>query len=376
MSIEKEQWSRLASYLSGQLTEAEKAAVEKWIDTSEENSALFHEAKKIWENADVRLVYPEVDSQQLLAAIKSESNHERKGVKLISLLDQPVWKIAASLTMIVVVSYFVIRWTTGDDITIKSGDDIAIKSEADITIKSGAQVATLYLPDSSKVWLNINSQITYSKNFNPREIALSGEAFLSVRKDSSAFIVTNENTITKVTGTAFNLKEESDSTVVLTVAEGVVEFSKRDSQTKETAIVKAREKAVFKKNAALVKDKNNDLSFAKWREENNPVFQDEKNNPARFLSTKYSWRKNQINQSVIEGSLYNNATLAVYKEIVLEITYTKPNGTKRNVELTIDGNVYPGKELPYKKRLLDLLSDTKSVVVKIKSANVKTTNTF
>jgi transmembrane sensor len=376
MSIEKEQWSRLASYLSGQLSEAEKAAVEKWIETSEENSATFQEAKRIWEHANVRLVYPEIDSQQLLAAVKSESSNELMGAKLISLVNQPVWKIAASLTMIVILSYFVIKWATKDEITIKSGDNIAIKSEADITIKSGAQVATLYLPDSSKVWLNINSEITYSKNFSPRKIALSGEAFLSVRKDSSDFIVTNQHTITKVTGTAFNLKEESDTSVVLTVAEGVVEFSKRDSETKETAVVKAREKAVFKKNAALVKEKNNDLSFAKWREENNPVFQDEKNNPTGFLSTKYSWRKNQINQSVIEGSLYNNASLVAYKEIVLEVTYTKPNGTKRNVELTIDGIVYPGKELAYKKRLLDLLSDTKSVVVKIKSANVKTTNTF
>jgi transmembrane sensor len=364
MSIEKEQWSRLASYLSGQSTEAEKTSVENWIETSEENRAVFHEAKKIWEHADVRLAYPEVDSRELLAAVKSET-HKSNGAKLISLVDWPVWKIAASLTMIVLVSYFLIRWATGDNISIDN-----------ITIKSGAEVATLYLPDSSKVWLNINSEITYSKNFNPRAIKLSGEAFLSVRKDSSDFIVTNNNTITKVLGTIFNLKEEGDSTVVLTVAEGVVEFSKRDSGKKETVVVKAREKAVFKKNSSLVKAKNNDHLFAKWREENNPVFQEEKNNPGAFLTTTYSWRKNQINQSVIEGSIYNNASLAAYTEIVLHVTYIKPNGTTRNVDLTINEIVYPGKELAYKRRLLDLFSDTKSVVVKIKSANVKTTNTF
>jgi transmembrane sensor len=360
MSIEKEQWRSLASYLSGQLTEAEKASVEKWIETSEENRVVFHEAKKIWERSDIRLVYPDLDSQQLLAAVKSEIDKEGKHAKLISLLDRPLWKIAASLTMIILLSYFLIRWAAGDD----------------ITIKSGAQVATLYLPDSSKVWLNLNSQISYSPNFNPRAIKLSGEAFLRVKSDSSDFIVTSENTITKVLGTAFNLKDEGDTAVVLTVSDGVVEFSKRDSGEKETVVVKAREKAVFKKKSPLIKEKNNDPSFAKWREENNPIFKEEKNNPAGFLSTTYSWRKNHINQSVIEGVLYNNASLAAYTKIVLHVTYTKPNGTLGNAELTIDEIVYPGKEVAYKRRLLDLFSDTKSVVVKIKSANVKTTNTF
>jgi transmembrane sensor len=359
MAIEKEQWGSLTSYLSGQLTEPEKASVEKWIATSEENKAVLQEAEKIWKSADVRLRYPEIDTAQLLAEIKSRINDEPKHAKLRSLLDRPAWKIAASLT-IILLSYFVIRWATGDNITINSGD----------------QVSTLYLPDSSMVWLNINSRITYSKKFTRREIDLSGEAFLLVKKDSSDFIVTNENTVTKVVGTAFNLKEESDSTVVLTVAEGEVQFSKRNSKEKETVVVNAREKALFKKRSALTKRKNNDPSFAKWREQNNPVFEEEKNNPVVFLSNNYSWRKNRINQSVIEGTLINNASLAVYTKIVLNVTYTKPDGTLRNVDLVINDIVYPGKELAYRRRLLDLFTDTKSVDVKLKSANVKTISAF
>jgi transmembrane sensor len=360
MAIEKEQWSSLASYLNGQSTEAEKVSVEKWIETSEENRAIFQEAEKIWNRAGVRLPYPDIDSAQLLADIKSKISAEPKHAKLISLLDRPALKIAASLIVILIVSYFLIRKAPGENIAINSGD----------------QVVTVYLPDSSKVWLNVNSQITYSRKFNPREVKLSGEAFLMVRKDSGDFVVTNDHTITRVMGTSFNLKEESDTMVILTVEEGVVEFSKRDSGEKETVVVKADEKGVFKKKSALTREKNNNPSFAQWREQNNPTFQQEKNNPAGFLSTNYSWRKNRINQSVIEGTLFNNASLAAYTKIVLQVTYTKPNGTTGNVDLTINETVYAGKKLEYKRRLLDLFSDTKSVVVKIKSANVKTTNTF
>jgi transmembrane sensor len=352
MAIENEQWSVLASYLSDQLTETEKASVEQWIETSEENKVVFQEAEKIWKRGNVRLLYPEIDSTQLLADIKTRINSKPKRANLISLFNGPALKIAASITVILLVTYFLIRK----------------HPEENIILESGNQVATLYLPDSSKVWLNINSKIIYSRKFNPRQVKLSGEAFLSVRKDSTDFIVSNDNTITRVLGTAFNLKDEGDSAVVLTVAEGTVQFSKQDSETKETIVIKAHEKGLFKKKAPLIKAKNDNPSFAKWREENNPAFEIERKNPAQFLSNNYTWRKNLINQSVIEGTLTNNAELAAYTKIVLNVTYSKPNGTSGNVDLTIDGNVDPGKELVYKRRLPDLFSDTKSVLVKIKSA--------
>jgi transmembrane sensor len=355
MAIDNEQWNRLASYLSGQLSDAEKKSIEDWIEASEENRGVLLEARKIWDSATVRLRYPEIDSTQLLADIKSEPRQSR----LISLLDQPVWKIAASLTLILV-SYFVIKSVTKENITIESGDE----------------VATFYLPDSSKVWLNTNSQITYARKFTTRNVTLSGEAFLSVKKDTRDFIVTTENTITTVVGTAFNLKTSSDSSVILTVAEGIVKFSKADSINKETIVVKANELAVFKQKSRLTKRKNNDPSFAKWRELNNPAYEDEKINPLRFLSNNYTWRKNQINQSVIEGTLANSASLAAYTKIILNVTYTKPDGTLANVDIIINDTVYPGKHIQYRRRLLDLFSDTKSVVVELKSAEITTTKSF
>lgn len=83
------------------------------------------------------------------------------------------------------------------------------------------------------------------------------------------------------------------------------------------------------------------------------------------------WRKNQINQSVIKGSLKNSASLAAYDKIVLEVTYTKSDGN-----VIISDTVYPRKRLSYRKRLLDILSDTQSVILKIKSVVVSTKKSF
>lgn len=359
MAVESAYWIKIASYLNGELSDPEKASLEKWISSSEEHKASFLEAKKIWENATVQLRYPQIDSKQFLTHVISGIGKDTQRGWLIPLLDRPVWKIAASLTL-VLISYLVIRWVTRENITISAGNEIA----------------TLYLPDSTKVWLNINSQIVYPRAFKSRELRLSGEAFLSVRKDTSSFTVLAGPTRTDVLGTAFNLKEQPDSSVTLTVAEGTVKFAGSDSIGGQAVVVKAQEKSTFKKQSRLTRSRNDDPSFAKWREQNNPAFEEEKNKPSEFLSNTYTWKKNQINQSVIEGMLTNSASLAAYTKIIFEVTYSKPDGTPVIVDITINDTVYPGKRLPYKRRLLDLFSDTKSIVVKLKSASVTTKDSF
>jgi hypothetical protein len=74
--------------------------------------------------------------------------------------------------------------------------------------------------------------------------------------------------------------------------------------------------------------------------------------------------------------LKNNAGLAAYTKIVLEVTYTKPGGKRVTVEVVVNEAVFPGKRLAYQKRLLDILTDTKSITVKVKSATVTSENSY
>jgi ferric-dicitrate binding protein FerR (iron transport regulator) len=364
MALDKPSYELLAGYLSGNISSADRASIETWISESQENKLIFEEVQKLWNSSGIHLHYNDLDSDLLLNELKLRISEEQKPIgKIISMIKPYVlhWQ-AAALLCLLMSSYFVVRWaTTRENITIEAGD----------------QVATVYLPDSTKVWLNVNSRITYPRKFESRKIELQGEAFLSVRKDTSDFTVTTRHTSTTVLGTAFNIKdEEEDSVVTLTVAEGTVKFSKSDSLTQAFVIVKPQQKSVFKSNSKLQKTQNDDPSFAAWRERNNPAFEEEKNNHARFLTNKYTWRKNQINQSVIEGTFTNSASLAAYTDVVLEVTYTKPNGNKVTVDLTITDTVYPGKRLQYRRRLLDILTDTKSITVKIKSVNVTSKNSY
>ena len=64
------------------------------------------------------------------------------------------------------------------------------------------------LPDSSKVWLNSATTLTYDSDFNKkgREVTLSGEAFFDVSKNpAKPFIVRMDDASITVKGTSFNV---------------------------------------------------------------------------------------------------------------------------------------------------------------------------
>lgn len=81
------------------------------------------------------------------------------------------------------------------------------------TIEAPAGSKTyITLPDSSKVWLNAKSKISFDKDFgiDNRYLKLEGEAFFDVVKQKVPFRVETPLYTVAVLGTAFNIKAYSD----------------------------------------------------------------------------------------------------------------------------------------------------------------------
>lgn len=77
-----------------------------------------------------------------------------------------------------------------------------------IAVERG-QKANITLPDGSKVWLNSQSKLTYSANFNlrKRELQLDGEAYFEVAHNpNKPFIVQSNDITVEALGTAFGMK--------------------------------------------------------------------------------------------------------------------------------------------------------------------------
>lgn len=236
-------------------------------------------------------------------------------------------------------------------------------------------MATIYLPDSSRVWLNVGSTLIYSEEFGEqsREVRLSGEGYFMVRSDATKpFMVQTALASATVLGTSFNLREDSVSATLI-VAEGKVSFSSYDATNaamEENIIVTANEVAVVNEAGNVSKSTNKDHSYRAWRKSNNPLYELEKQNPSVYLVNNFNWEKNKINLSVIEGTLRNSADLAVYRNIVLNILYTKPNGSVAKKKLIIEETVPPGNIVTYKKRLFDMFTNTQGVQVEVVSVEV------
>lgn len=74
-----------------------------------------------------------------------------------------------------------------------------------------AETQMIYLPDSSVVYLNAESQVSYSSKSWDKErvINLAGEAFFEVKRGSN-FTVSTDNGMVEVLGTSFNVRSRGD----------------------------------------------------------------------------------------------------------------------------------------------------------------------
>lgn len=101
--------------------------------------------------------------------------------------------------------------------------------------KNGEKIRQM-LPDSSFVWLNAATQLTYASDYGKtrREVYLQGEAFFEVAPDKDRpFLVHAGKLIVKVLGTSFNVRSYAgDSAVETTLIKGKVEVQLNDGAGK------------------------------------------------------------------------------------------------------------------------------------------------
>jgi ferric-dicitrate binding protein FerR (iron transport regulator) len=363
MTLDNQHWERISAYLSGDLSQDERIVFESWLQDSDSNRLLFQEARLVWESSRIKLQLKNPATEEELLKLLARIKSEQSGGRFISIFkNSSLLKIAASVTLVTVAAYF--YWTLRDTETV---------------IASGDQVLTLYLPDSSRVWLNTNSTLSYTEDFTKenRAVNLKGEAYFQVKRDTAhTFEVITPATTAVVLGTSFNV-QDADTATTVTVAEGKVRFAEREATNEKDVIPTPREQATFHHHKKTInKSRSRDMKFAAWRRYKNPQYDKEAGNGALYLATQYTWRKNQINQSVIEGTIRNSASLAVYKDIVLYVTYSQPGGPQKTSRLVIGEAVKPGQTIHYRRRLLDIFTETNVLHVKIESAETETSDRY
>lgn len=101
----------------------------------------------------------------------------------------------------------------------------AASSQTNVVAIPQGQVYKIVLNDSTQVWMNAGSRLTFPSRFigSTREVQLEGEAYFQVTKDNKhPFIVHTNHIMTEVLGTEFNIRAYSSDDTHVTLVQGSV----------------------------------------------------------------------------------------------------------------------------------------------------------
>lgn len=233
----------LERYISGKATLNERKNVVAWLDSDQKNVRELMALHKLYNITIMNQIEPAEQKAFLVMKHKSIKYVWKKaGIEII--------KIAAIVAILLGIN------------SLKNTD----QGYQTIYVPSG-QRAELTLPDSTKVWLNSHSRLTYPLTFNKkqREVQLDGEGYFEVAHNKKAFVVKTQNVNVQVLGTEFNMKTYSNSdSDQIDLLKGSIELSGGTLKNKTYRMQPAE--SVYITNGTIKVSKIKNYDYFKWKE--------------------------------------------------------------------------------------------------------------
>jgi ferric-dicitrate binding protein FerR (iron transport regulator) len=261
----KTDWNLLAKHFAGETDEHEKALVSEWTHSEESNALLFSEISTSWKNInrtkEMNLFDIDKGWEKLHRRIATSAEKQQPansvpfaGIRLISL---PRPRMAAAITLLLLLA----AGSTWLYVTLRENTLVTVASAGKDNRTS------ITLPDGSVVFMNANTKITYSRDFNSgnREIDLTGEAFFDViHQPDRPFIVNAGEASVKVLGTSFNVQAaKSTGAVEVYVESGKVRLYDTDNSSYALDIEPGYIGTLGNEGAG--KQKNTDANYLAWK---------------------------------------------------------------------------------------------------------------
>ncbi|WP_298480020.1 FecR family protein [uncultured Maribacter sp.] len=199
------------------------------------------------------------------------------------------------------------------------------------------EIINLSLPDGTKVVLNGNSEINYTKE-NPRDIVLTGEAYFKVKPvpaTKAKFWVTTKDLKVEVYGTQFHVNTREEKTDVV-LDEGSIHLLLDNGLTKKMI---PGEFVSFSKSSENITHKKVDLDvpYSLWRDGtyifNNLTLKEVMKNMEYTYGIEVKFLNEKLKEKLITGGIPNENLMICLAAIEksADITIIKKDNT---IELT------------------------------------------
>lgn len=169
---------------------------------------------------------------------------------------------------------------------------------------------------------------------------------------------------------SFNNQSNSDE--FFNSEEGSMNHSNSDSSTSKT-----NEEVISSTINHSNKTNNSNTNSIKksdeqiYHEQEEQLFLAEKSNPKKYLEVDATYRVNLAANTVIEGSIFNNASVASFKNITLQVQFFSETdyllGTR---EFVILQSVYPGDLIQFKQKITGWWDNVSYFTCKVKTAEI------
>ncbi|WP_232430177.1 FecR family protein [Parabacteroides sp. HGS0025] len=213
--------------IAGSTTEEENRELMEWFRQCASQEEFFMLFENVWKDSPDEM--PRDVQERMYRRLNRDLGEEKKTIKIIpwhSYFSRKIWQRVAVACIIVVLS--LANYNMFHKQKQLSTQNFTVSAEK-------GQRAFVTLPDSTKVWLNSDTKISYPADYGMKErnVALMGEAYFEVAKNpDKRFIVETKGMQVEALGTAFNINAyKNDNKIIASLFSGSVRVSYEDHVT-------------------------------------------------------------------------------------------------------------------------------------------------
>ncbi len=326
----------IAKELSGEISEKEKANLLEWVNKEEGNRLFYELSIKNWKRTVVKNEIPEFDTETAWLKVKARTGTDKNSNdgNISNNRLALSFKIAAAFLLLVGI-FGILKFT------LFNAPEALNFATLDNEMK-------IYLPDSSEVFLNKNSKLTYftDYNSNKRTVFLEGEAFFEVRKSpDKKFEVIGVRSVTTVLGTSFSVRSvKGESKEVVQVVTGRVSFADKRFAEKNEIILSPGyrgelDNSFHEKNQAhLIRSEIKDPNFIAWKDKK-LTFENTSMTQVKETLEKYFSRTIEINDPILLDCRFTGTFDKPKLEEIMEVLAVSTNSSYKiiNSKIILNG---------------------------------------
>jgi ferric-dicitrate binding protein FerR (iron transport regulator) len=211
-------FENIVNLVTGNISPEDKDKILTEITTGKEDKNVFRKIKFAWALLSSTKELQDYDVEKSYVVLKAR----------ISKKDKPLLRISTFIKyaaiFILLIGFPFLFYLT------KQHKEPLLATEIRITsvVAENGQISKVILPDSSIVWLNSGTTLSYNSgySFNNRDLALEGQAYLNVKKDQKKpLVVSCKDLQVKVLGTKFDVSAyPGDDKIKVVLETGKVEL--------------------------------------------------------------------------------------------------------------------------------------------------------